>query len=288
MTRKLRLRGLITPAIVPLVTMTVITLAGSSVAHAQVRGRGPVTRSGGDRPSGSGGGQNTGRSQPTEAAPSKASPPSRTGQDRSSNGDSDKSGHAVERGSGDSGDAGKTGTERPGGAVTRDPAGDTSGSGSNPVPPHSRPREGRNATGDAVERRPDSTGGHGTTVVVANGGHGGGFYPWGYGGLGFGGYYGAGYDDPWWDQGYYDGSSYGYGYEGALKLKVKPNEASVYLDGYFAGRVDDFDGIFQRLRVESGPHRVEIRLDGYAPLTFEVRIQPDRTVTYTGELKKIP
>ena len=29
-------------------------------------------------------------------------------------------------------------------------------------------------------------------------------------------------------------------------------------------------------------------MDGYEPLTFEVRIQPDRTVTYTGDLKKLP
>ena len=156
------------------------------------------------------------------------------------------------------------------------------------MPPYSRPRDGRTATGEATQRRPNSHGG-GTTVIVANGGYGGygGFYPWGYGGLGFGDYYGAGYYDPWWDGGY--GSSYGgYGYEGALRLKVKPRDASVYVDGYFAGRVDDFDGTFQRLKIESGPHRVEIRLDGYEPLMFEVRIQPDRTVTYTGELKKLP
>jgi hypothetical protein len=29
-------------------------------------------------------------------------------------------------------------------------------------------------------------------------------------------------------------------------------------------------------------------LDGYETLTFDVRIDPDRTTTYTGELKKIP
>jgi hypothetical protein len=32
---------------------------------------------------------------------------------------------------------------------------------------------------------------------------------------------------------------------------------------------------------------VEIREDGYEPLTLEVRIQPDRTVTYSGELKRV-
>jgi hypothetical protein len=171
-----------------------------------------------------------------------------------------------------------------------------SGRDGDAVPPYSRPREGRPATGEAVERRAGSGGG--TTIIVPGGGYyGNGFYPYGWGGLGFGGYYGGydgygGYYDPWgYNRGGYDPyQSYGYssGYEGALRLKVKPRDASVFVDGYFAGRVDEFDGIFQRLHLEAGPHRVEIREDGYEPLTVEVRIQPDRTVTYSGELKKIP
>ena len=46
-------------------------------------------------------------------------------------------------------------------------------------------------------------------------------------------------------------------YDGSLRLKVKPREASVYVDGYFAGRVDDFDGMFQRLqdRIGAAPGR---------------------------------
>lgn len=114
-----------------------------------------------------------------------------------------------------------------------------------------------------------------------------GYYPWAYGGIGFGGYYGF-YDPGWYDPypPVYTGG--GYGYEGSLRLKVKPREASVYVDGYFMGRVDDFDGVFQRLKTDAGPHRVEIRLDGYETLTFDVRIDPDRTTTYTAELKKLP
>lgn len=138
--------------------------------------------------------------------------------------------------------------------------------------------------GRAVERRPGSTSG-GTTVIIDRGGYYGGFYPWGYGGLGLGAYY-NGFYDPWW---YGDGyaAGYGYGYQGALKLKMRPREASVYVDGYFAGRVDDFDGVFQSLKIEPGPHRIEVQQDGYEPLMFEVRIQPDRTITYKGELKKL-
>jgi hypothetical protein len=62
----------------------------------------------------------------------------------------------------------------------------------------------------------------------------------------------------------------------------------VFIDGYFAGLVDEFDGIFQRLHLDSGPHRVEVRAPGYEPLAFDVRITPDHTTIYQGELKRIP
>ena len=65
-----------------------------------------------------------------------------------------------------------------------------------------------------------------------------------------------------------------------LKFKVKPRDASVFVDGYFAGKVDDFDGVFQKLHIEPGPHRIEISADGYETLTFEIRTEPDQTTTY--------
>jgi hypothetical protein len=126
--------------------------------------------------------------------------------------------------------------------------------------------------------------------VIVTPGYWGGYYPWGYGGLGLGGYYGGLYDpwyDPWYDGPYAD-YGYGYGYEGSLRLKMKPRQASVYVDGYYAGIVDDYDGVFQKLELDAGPHRIEVRDEGYEPLMFEVRIQPDRKVTYKGELTPLP
>jgi len=152
--------------------------------------------------------------------------------------------------------------------------------------PSSRQRGGQAPADTAVPRRgvPPSGG----RPVIIDRGYYSGYYPWGYGGYGFGGYYG-GYYDPW-----YYGGGYGYpayystGYEGSLRIKVKPRDAAVFVDGYFAGQVDEFDGVFQRLRVEPGPHRVEIRADGYEPLSFEVRIPPGGRVNYTGELRRVP
>ena len=113
-------------------------------------------------------------------------------------------------------------------------------------------------------------------------------YGYGYGnGYGYGGYYG-GFYDPWYG-GYptYPQSSYTSGDEGSLRLKIKPSQGEVYVDGYYVGVVDDFDGIFQRLHLDSGVHRIEVRAPGYETLSFDVRISPDHTTTYQGELKKI-
>ena len=48
----------------------------------------------------------------------------------------------------------------------------------------------------------------------------------------------------WHPYGAYRNDSYGsYGYPiGELRLKVHPRDAQVFIDGYYAGRVDDFDG----------------------------------------------
>jgi hypothetical protein len=118
------------------------------------------------------------------------------------------------------------------------------------------------------------------------------FAPWGFAAAGGwrSGYY-AGYYDPWFDPwyggyGYYPGGAFGYPvgtYDngGSVHLKVKPREAEVYVDGYYAGLVDEFDGMFQRLNLSPGPHRIEIGLPAYDPLSFDVRIDP-------GQLRKLP
>jgi hypothetical protein len=73
---------------------------------------------------------------------------------------------------------------------------------------------------------------------------------------------------------------------GALRLKVKPDTGSVYLDGELVGLVNKYDGLFQKLHLDGGNHRVEIRAPGYKTLTFNVRIESGHTETYRGELEK--
>ena len=116
------------------------------------------------------------------------------------------------------------------------------------------------------------------------------FYdPWYGGGYGFGdpygGYYG-GYSGGGGGGGY-SVSSGGYRGEGSVRLKIKQRQAEVYVDGYFVGRVDEFDGSFQKLDLDGGGHKVELKADGFEPLDFEILITPGETVTYKGELKPI-
>jgi hypothetical protein len=193
---------------------------------------------------------------------------------------------------------------------------DNSSGNREPVPAYSRPRDGRNPTGTAVERRGGVPSGGGGVyypgVIYDPYYYGYGYYdpyysrrytsywnPYGYGyGLGyfaydpymFGGGSPYGYD-PYGSGGYGSGS-YGTGQQhagvGAIRLKVKPNNAQVYIDGYYVGVVDSYDGMFQKLGIEAGAHRVELRAEGYEPVQFEVMVMPGETMTYKGELKRIP
>jgi PEGA domain-containing protein len=203
------------------------------------------------------------------------------------------SGMAVPR-AGSSGDHSGGGSSTPryaGGPAARTTGkADEAGGERSGVPPHSRPHDPNAPTeGKAVPRPPNSTpirGGTGITYVVPGGYYGGYGLGYGYGGF-FGGYY-----DPWYDPWYgaYPGYSGGYqttSDEGALRLKIKPKNAEVYVDGYFEGVVDDFDGLFQKLHLDPGVHRIEVRAAGYETLTFEVRITADHTTTYQGEMRRI-
>ena len=104
--------------------------------------------------------------------------------------------------------------------------------------------------------------------------------------------------DPYGDRWGFGGGGYGYGGgggggdededygQGALRIKVTPREAKVLVDGTFAGTVDDFDGNFQKLRLDEGAHKVELQADGFEPLRFDVLIVVGQTVTYKGKLRE--
>ena len=113
-------------------------------------------------------------------------------------------------------------------------------------------------------------------------------YAYGYGPAGRGHFYfDLSYNSYiWHPYSVYRYDTYGsYGYPvGELRLRVHPTDAQVFIDGSYAGRVDDFDGVFQSLRLEEGEYQVEIVLPGFEPLAFNVRIYPGEKTTYEGDL----
>jgi PEGA domain len=284
--------------------------SGSSGGSAVPRGDSGSSSSGssGDSSGGSAPGSTVGGSSATPSSWSTFEAPRRSneqsqGRTRSGSSGSSTGGRAVSR---DGGSAprggGSTASGSSGDRSSAATAGDSAPS-RRAVPEYSRPRDGRPVTGTAVSRGsvPPPSGGGGNIIYYP-------YYPWGFWGPGYG--YGLGYlfYDPWYGGGYGYGSPYGYGgygyggyggggggyaisqgYKdtGNLRLKIDPKLAQVYVDGYYVGLVDSFDGTFQKLALEGGGHKIELKAEGYEPIDFEVLITPGETVTYKGEMKKI-
>ena len=82
--------------------------------------------------------------------------------------------------------------------------------------------------------------------------------------------------------------AYRYAYpESSLRVTVTPKDASVYVDGYFAGKVEEFDGRLQRLHVTPGEHEIVVYLEGYRSLTQRLYLSPNATRTIEGTLEKL-
>ena len=75
--------------------------------------------------------------------------------------------------------------------------------------------------------------------------------------------------------------------ESNLRLNVRPKDASVYVDGYFAGKVEEFDGKFQRLHLLPGEHEITVYLEGYRSLKQRLYLRPNATRTIDGSLEKL-
>lgn len=86
------------------------------------------------------------------------------------------------------------------------------------------------------------------------------------------------------------GYPYGYRYaapDASVKFDVKPREAAVYIDGYYAGLVDDYDGAFQRLRTAPGGHEITLYLEGYRTYSEKVYLAADNTFKMKHRLEKL-
>lgn len=127
----------------------------------------------------------------------------------------------------------------------------------------------------SAQRRGRAVRGGGRVVVGSPLLFGYGFYDpflWGWGwGPGWGGWGFPGMYPPF-------GAGWGGMMGGSARLQITPKQAEVYVDGYLAGSVDDFDGFFQRLDVAPGEHELTIFLEGYETITQKLLFQPGETL----------
>ena len=101
-------------------------------------------------------------------------------------------------------------------------------------------------------------------------------YPWGY--YGAYGYPCCGYSYP----------GYAYGAWSSARLEMKPRDAQVFVDGYYVGTVDSFDGVFQRLDIPAGQHDLTVYMPGYRTWKEQVMFQPGNGYHFKGDLEPLP
>jgi len=184
-----------------------------------------------------------------------------------------------------------------------------------------------------AQRRAPVHSGPSSPVVVVGGAWGprymfyGGYYPWAGWGYPYGwGYPGWGYPYGWaypfgfgFGFGFSWGSPYGfygpypaygypaygypaYGYPGygygdvSLRVDVSQRDAEVFVDGYRAGVVDDFDGVLQRVHLSPGGHEITIYRQGFRTIKESLYLSPggSQTMRYAmtplgaGETAELP
>ena len=107
-------------------------------------------------------------------------------------------------------------------------------------------------------------------------------YPYAYGYYGYGYPYYAGYPAGYAAPGYI---APGYAAYGGIRIQGAAPDAEVYVDGNFAGAVDNYNGTFDRLDLGPGAHEIEIRTSGGTPLKYDVSVNAGQTVTIHANAK---
>jgi hypothetical protein len=109
-----------------------------------------------------------------------------------------------------------------------------------------------------------------------------------------GGYY---YDPvygpyPWWPRGLYP---YWYvpvyDYRADVRIKVLPDsldDAAVYVDGFYAGIVNEFDGVLQSLPLAPGGHTIVLYREGYRTVRHNIYLSPGSTYQIRDTLEPVP
>jgi hypothetical protein len=107
----------------------------------------------------------------------------------------------------------------------------------------------------------------------------------------YGPYFGPYFYSPWFYSSFWWYPPYGFPYYwgavGAnLRIQVQPKSAEVYVDGYLAGIVDQFDGMFQGMLVAPGSHEITIYHEGYRRIVERMYLSVGSSYKIKGVMEK--
>jgi len=71
---------------------------------------------------------------------------------------------------------------------------------------------------------------------------------------------------------------------GEIKLEVTPDRAAVFVDGHFAGTVNQFRGAGRAMLIAPGKHHIKIGLVGYQPFETDVTLLANQKITVKTDL----
>ena len=110
----------------------------------------------------------------------------------------------------------------------------------------------------------------------------------------YGPFYGPYFYNPWFYSSFWWYPPYGYGYPyywgavgSSIRIQVQPKSAEVYVDGYLAGIVDQFDGMFQNLVVQPGSREITIYLDGHKRIVQRLYLSVGSTYKIKGVMEQL-
>lgn len=95
--------------------------------------------------------------------------------------------------------------------------------------------------------------------------------------------------DPFWGPYPYSYGVYPFGArpDADVRVEVTPKQAEVYVDGFYAGVADDFDGVFKRLHTTPGGHAITLHLEGYRTVTENLYLSPESTFKLHDTMDKL-
>ena len=74
---------------------------------------------------------------------------------------------------------------------------------------------------------------------------------------------------------------------GELRILVEPRYAQVFVDGYYSGIADNYAGLFHRLHVPPGDHKIALYIEGYRTVSQRLSVTPGATYKLHYSMEKL-